>query len=238
VTARPEGAAEDVPSDKSKAAPKGTREVAEDLAEEAAAEVVEEADPEDGDEERRRRRWLSFGIVGQAAVVVGLIGGLVGLLFTFFPGLRPGSEEQPTADLELADVNGRATLREYLSAEGIPPGSLSPAALRRLGVLATVRYTSSGLGGKELPLVVSLTSRDTGNVVCEHTYRVEASSGAPLTFRSWSPFPATPQTANDAYNLHVTLFPPDGKPPSLGADDENGIPGASVAGPPIPLDLC
>lgn len=208
-----------------------------EVAEEPAPEAAEEAAPDPAGGGPRRRR-LSFGIVGQAAVVVGLIGSVVGLVLTFFPGLRPGSDAKPTADLELADVNGRATLREYLSAEGIPPGALSPAALRRLGVLATVRYTSSGLGGKELPLVVSLTSRETGDVVCQHTYRVDGGSGTPLTFRSWSPFPAAPQTASDTYNLHVTLFPPDGKPPSLDADDENEIPGASVTGPPLPLDLC
>jgi hypothetical protein len=188
------------------------------------------------------RRWLSFGTIGTAATVVGLIGGIVGLVFTFIPGLRPGSDRTPkptpTAKLELADVNGRATLREYLNSEGIPPGTLSPAALKRLGVLATIHYTSSGLGGKELPLVVSLTSRETGAIACRHTYRVNAGSGAPLTFRSWSPFPATPQTASDSYNLHVTLFPPDGKPPSLDADDKNEIPGAPVAGPPLPLDVC
>ena len=189
-------------------------------------------------EEPAKRPWFSFGIVGQAAVVVGLIGSLVGLVFTFAPGLQPGGDGTPTADLELADVNGRATLREYLNSEGIPAGTLSPAALKRLGVLATVRYTSSGLGGKELPLVVSLTSRETGDVVCRHTYRVNGGSGAPLTFRSWSPFPATPPATQDSYNLHVTLFPPDGKPPSLDADDENEIPGAPVAGPPLPLDLC
>jgi hypothetical protein len=213
--------------------------------EEAPPEVPEEAPPEVAEagehraaDETRQRRWLSFGVVGQAAIVVGLIGGVVGLVFTFFPDLRPGSGQEPSADLELADVNGRATLREYLNSEGIPVGSLSPAVLRRLGVLSTIRYTSSGLGGKELPLVVALTSRETGDVVCEHTYRVKAGGGAQLTFRSWSPFPVTPRVTGDSYNLHVTLFPPDGKPPALDADDENGIPGVTLSGPRLPLDLC
>ena len=237
MTAPPEDTAEEPVPETRDGAPKVTPEVAVDVAEDAASEVAEEA-ARDAADEPPRRRWLSFGIVGQAAVVVGLIGGVVGLVFTFVPGLRPGSDGAPTADLELADVNGRATLREYLNSEGIPPGTLSPAALKRLGVLSTIRYTSSGLGGKELPLVVSLTSRETGRVVCQHTYRITAGSGAPLTFRSWSPFPTTPQAANDSYNLHVTLFPPDGKPPSLDADDENDIAGARVAGPPLPLDLC
>lgn len=183
-------------------------------------------------------RRLSFGTVGKAGTVVGLIGGVAGLVFTFVPGLKPGSHGKPTADLQLADVNGRATLREYLSSEGIESGTLSAAALTRLGVLATIHYTSSGLGGKELPLVVSLTNRETGEVACQHTYRVNAGRGTPLTFRSWSPFPVAARTSGDSYNLHVTLFPPDGKPPSLDADDKDEIPGATVTGPPLPLDLC
>ena len=184
------------------------------------------------------RRWLSFSLVGKAAAVVGLIGGVVGLVFTFAPGLRPSSPVKPSAALELADLNNRATLREYLNSEGIPPGTLSPLALKRLGVLATIHYTSSGLGGKKLPLVVSLTSRETGNVVCLHTYRVDAGSGGQLTFRSWSPFPVKALTAGDSYNLHVTLFPPDGKPPSLDADDENDIAGTPVVAAPLALDVC
>jgi hypothetical protein len=185
------------------------------------------------------RRWRpSFGLVGKVAAVVGLIAGVLGLLFTFFPDLRPTPSEDPSADLELANVNGRATLREYLNSEGIPSGTLSPEALKRLGVLATIHYSSSGLGGKELPLVVSLTSRETGEVVCEHTYRIKAGGGSQLTFRSWSPFPAAPQVEGDSYNLHVTLFPPDGEPPSLDADDQNEIPGAAASSASIPLDLC
>jgi len=184
------------------------------------------------------RRWFSFSLVGKAAAVVGLIGGVVGLVFTFAPGLRPSPSPKPSANLELADVNSRATLREYLNSEGIPSGTLSPLALKRLGVLATIHYTSSGLGGKELPLVVSLTSRETGNIVCRHTYRVDAGGGGQLTFRSWSPFPAKPQAAGDSYNLHVTLFPPDGKPPSLDADDENDIAGTPAVAAPLALDVC
>ena len=194
---------------------------------------------EAGQARAQRRRWLSFGLVGQTAAVVGLIGGIVGLLFTFAPWLRPQPAPQPSAKLELVDVNGRATLREYLSAEGIRTGSLSAAALQRLGVLTTIRYTSSGLGSKELPLVVSLTSRQTGNMVCQHTYRVRAGGGLPLTFRAWSPFPTRPRVPNDSYNLHVTLFPPSGKVPSLDAADHDGIPlPTGVSQAPLPLDLC
>lgn len=231
-----EGAIEEALTRQSKEVWKAGTEGAAGAAETVASDVAEETARSRGDP--RRRPWLSFGIVGQAAAVVGLIGGVVGLVFTFVPSLRPGSQEKPTADLELADVNGRATLREYLNAEGMAAGTLSPQVLKRLGVLATIHYTSSGLGGKRLPLVVSLTSRESGEVVCQHTYRVNAGGGTPLTFRSWTPFPAMTQAASHSYNLHVTLFPPDGKPPSLDADDENGIPGALVHSTSLPLDVC
>ena len=205
----------------------------------ASAQGDSEGARASGDDRSERRR-PSFGIVGQTAVVVGLIGGVVGLVFTFFPGLRPssGGGAKPTADVALANVNPKATLREYLNAEGISAGTLSPAVLGRLGVLATIHYTSSGLGDKELPLVVSLTSSESGTIVCKHTYRIDAGSGEPLTVRSWSPFPTTPRASPGSYDLHVTLFPPAGQPPALDAADENAIPGASGAGPPLPLELC
>jgi hypothetical protein len=185
------------------------------------------------------RRRLGFGLVGQAAAVVGLIGGVVGLLFTFIPSLRPGSSEKTSGTVELVDVNDSSTLREYMIADGIPRGSLSTAALRSLGVLTTIRYSSTGLGGKQLLLDVVLTSRATGEVACEHRYPVKAGGGSPLTFRAWTPFPAHPRPARDSYNLHVTLFPPSGQSPSLDAADHNGIPAPAVANAaPVPLDLC
>ena len=196
----------------------------------------------DGAPEQRRRR-LSFALVGQAAAVVGLIGGVVGLVFTFVPSLRPGSGSKaaPTAKLEIADVNERATLREYLGAEGIPTGSLSPAALRVVGVLTTVHYTTTGLDGKQLQLVVSLASRETGETVCRHTYPLKVGGGIAPTFRAFTPFPSKPAAADELFNVHVTLFPPDGRRPALDARDHSGIPGPGRTQPSlaaVPLDLC
>lgn len=189
------------------------------------------------------RRWLTFKLVGQASAVVGLIAGALGLLFLLVPGLKPGSGEQATAKIEIASVNDRATLREYLGAEGIATGSLAPWALRRLGVLTTLHYSSTGLAGKELPLVVSLTSRETGITACRHTYRFKAGTGAPPTIRTWTAFPARVRTRPETFNLHATLFPPDGKPPALDAVDQNGIAGLDrpQPGPPgaeLPVALC
>jgi hypothetical protein len=192
-------------------------------------------------EERRRR--LSFALVGQAAAVVGLIGGVAGLVFTFVPSLRPGSGSgaAPTAKLELADVNERATVREYLDAEGIPFASLSRDALNVVGVLTTVHYTTTGFDGKQLQLVVSLASRETGVTVCRHTYPLKVGGGIAPTFRAFLPFPSKPAAPEELFNVHVTLFPPGGKPPALDSRDHNGIPGpgrvqASLAA--LPLDLC
>ena len=192
----------------------------------------------------QRKRRVSFALVGQVGAVVGLIAAIVGLLFTFAPGLKPEKKAkvQQTATVELADVNDAATLREYLGAEGIAAGDFSPAALARIGVLATVRYTSTGLEGKKLPLVVSLTNRATGIVACEHTYEVAAGDGTPPVFRAWAPYPARSQPGA-TYNLHVTLFAPDRRPPPLDARDHNGLPGPKRPQPgpanaQLPVDVC
>jgi hypothetical protein len=191
----------------------------------------------------KQRRRPSFALVGQVGAVVGLVAGIVGLIFTFAPGLRPEQAAAPSGRLEVADVNDRATLREYLGAEGIATGSLAPWVLRRVGVLTTVRYTVEGLDGKSLPLVVSLTSRETGVIACKHTYTITPSKGAPPTFRVWTPFPARLGPPGEAFNLHVTLFPPGGKPPHLDAIDRNGIAGLGRAQPgpaaaELPVALC
>ena len=187
------------------------------------------------------RRWLSFGLVGQIATVAGLVATIVGLLFTLFPDWRPGGgggAQKPSGKVELANVNPRATLLEYQLAERNPIGSLSKAVLRRLGVLTTIRYSSSGFRGKQLQLAVTLTSSTTGSVVCGHTYPIEAGDGSQMTFRVWSPFPAHPR-ANDSYNLHVTLFPPSGHSPSLDAADRDGIPAPpATSATLLPIPLC
>jgi hypothetical protein len=168
---------------------------------------------------------------------------VLGLVFTFAPGLRPEKQAPASATLTVAEVNPRATLREYLGAEGIDTGSLAPALLRRLGVLTTIRYAAQGLDGETLPLRVTLTSAETGEVACAHTYEITPREGAPPTFRVWTSFPPRPAGAGETFNLHVTLFPPDGKPPSLDAADRNGIPGLGAPQPggadaPLPLPLC
>lgn len=191
----------------------------------------------DGAPEERRRR-ISFALVGQAAAVVGLIGGVVGLVFAFVPSLRPGSGAAPTAKLEISDVNERATLREYLNAEGIPSASLSRSALSAVGVLTTVHYTTTGFDGKTLQLVVSLASRDTGVTACRHAYPLKVGGGIAPTFRAFLPFPSKPAAPDELFNVHVTLFPPDGKPPALDAADHTGIPGPGRAQAQVPLDLC
>jgi hypothetical protein len=172
-------------------------------------------------EEPPSRGWRpSFALVGKVSAVIGLIGGVLGLLFTFAPGLKPEKKEsvRESANVELTDVNPRATNREYLSAEGIKTGNLSPAALSQLGVLATVRITSTGYDGKPLPLIASLTDPRTGSVVCERMTIITPGNDEP-TYRSWVAYPPRAGT----FNLHVTLFKPNRKPPPIGTADRSGI---------------
>jgi hypothetical protein len=188
------------------------------------AETAADAPPVEKPKQR-----LSFALVGQVGAVVGLVAAVVGLLFTFAPGLRPEKAEDPTATIANLDVNDRATMREYLSAEHIPTGQLSPAVLAWPGALTTIRYTSTGLEGKQLLLYVSLTDRGTGRIACEHTHHLAAGKGGQLTFRAWTPFPAKRATE---YNLHATLFRPGKEREELDAKDHNGIPAPPAQAPP------
>jgi len=181
-----------------------------------------------------RQGRISFKLVGQAGAVVGLIGGIVGLVFTFAPSLRPGSGSatKPAAELDVGTVSRRVPLGEYLAAERIPRGTFSAEALRHLGAMVTIGYDATGFGGKDLQLDVSLTNADTGATACAHRYAIPAGGGPGQTMRAWMAFPGGAAAARGTYNLHVSLFGPEGKPPPLRAKDHDGIPGpVTDAGP-------
>ena len=184
----------------------------------------------------RRRRKISFALVGQASAVVGLVAACLGILFTLVPGLKPGSGDHGSPrepELTVQGVARRVPLQEYLTAERLPRGSTSAAALRHLGAMATVRYTVGGYNGRQLQLDAALADADTGATACVHRYTLPPASGTTQTMRVWLGFPGGAAAARATYNLHVSLFPPDGKPPPLRAHDLEGIPGPGTDAGPI-----
>ena len=119
-------------------------------------------------------------------------------------------------------MNAGATLREYLAAEGMRAGSLSAAALSRLGVLTTIHYASTGLGGRASARRLADEPGDRPGRLPAHLPR-----GRAAACRSRSGRGARSRTAPGerlGCNLHVTLFRPNGELPSLDAADHDGIP--------------
>jgi hypothetical protein len=158
-----------------------------------------------------RRKWLRVPSLGQSAALVGLIGGVVGLLFIFKPGWKPQPPSQ-VGTVEFSDVHARqpVTFKRYLQRLKLSPGNMSPAMLRRKGVLIEFHAHIVGFRSKELPLRWELNDAASDDLVAQD----EAISIEPSTTdegRTWFVWAPTPKTRR-RYYLTVTLYqPPKGK---------------------------
>jgi hypothetical protein len=153
-----------------------------------------------------RRRW-SLPTLGQAAALVGLIGGIVGLVFVIRPDWKPDlSPDVGKADITEVRVRQPVTFRRYLQRLKLEPGTLSEQQLSRLGVLIAFEAQIDGFKGKELPLRWELNNNDTGELVAAN----EAVSIVPSTNeegRTWFVWVPAPRT-NQSYYATVTLYQP------------------------------
>jgi hypothetical protein len=154
----------------------------------------------------RKKRW-SVPTLAQIATVVGLIGGVVGLVFVFRPGWKPDAPvDVGKADITEVSVRQPVTFRRYLQRLKLAPGSLSAEQLNRLGVLIAFEAQISGFKGKELPLRWELNKHPGGELVAED----EAVSIVPSTNdegRTWFVWAPTPRT-DGRYYVTVTIYQP------------------------------
>jgi hypothetical protein len=99
----------------------------------------------------KKRNPLAY--VGQAAALVGLIGGVVGLVFVFKPGWKPQAAPD-VGTLKITDhsITQPVTFRRYLERVRLPPGDLTEAFLRRPGLLIEFDYKAEGFRGERLPI--------------------------------------------------------------------------------------
>jgi hypothetical protein len=145
--------------------------------------------------------------VGQAAAVVGLIGGVVGLLFIFKPGWKP----QPPPDvgtLKIVESSVRqpVTFGRYLERVRLPPLGLTKAYRQRRGLLIEFDYQAAGFRGKRLPMQWELVDAKTND-------RVRGNDAVGITPSTnneaakwfvWVPAPEAGRT----YYVTVTLYQP------------------------------
>jgi hypothetical protein len=162
----------------------------------------------------KKRNPLAY--VGQAAALVGLIGGIVGLLFVFKPGWKP----QPPPDvgtLKITEVNVRrpVSFARYLERVRLPALGVTEAYQRRPGLLIEFDYQAEGLRGKRLPIQWELIDAQTHErVVVEAGGDDGAGNDAvgitPSTNKEgakwfvWVPMPERGRT----YYVTVTIYQP------------------------------
>jgi hypothetical protein len=153
------------------------------------------------------KKRLPRPTLGQIGAIVGVVGGVVGLVFLFKPGWKP----QPPPDVgkaEVSDIRARepVTFARYLQRLKLPQGSLSPAQLRRQGALVEFDVQLTGFAKKQLPLRWELIDAKTNDPVASD----EAVSIVPTTNddgRKWFVWVPVPRTTK-SYYVTVTIYQP------------------------------
>jgi hypothetical protein len=112
----------------------------------------------------KKRNPLAY--VGQAAALVGLIGGVVGLVFVFKPGWKPqAAPDVGTLKITDSSVTQPVTFRRYLERVRLPALDLTEAFLRRPGLLIEFDYEAAGFRDKRLPIQWELVDAKTNERV-------------------------------------------------------------------------
>ncbi|HKG42673.1 MAG TPA: hypothetical protein VKB10_00340 [Gaiellaceae bacterium] len=103
-----------------------------------------------------------------AGTVIGLISGVVGLVFVFKPDLKPsGKAPKQAANLSQLRVEPSAAYREYLARIDISAGPYTARQLARRGALLRFRVAVTGFEGKRLILKWELFDRADGKQINE-----------------------------------------------------------------------
>ena len=153
------------------------------------------------------KRRFRIPSVGQAGALVGLIAGIVGLLFIAFPGWRP-QPPPDTGTVAVSDIRVRqpVTFGRYLRRLKLPAGTLSREQLDRRGVLIEFQAQIDGFKGKQLPLRWELNDAATNDAVDEDqaVTIVPSTNKEGRTWFVWAPAPET----TGKYYVTVTIYQP------------------------------
>jgi hypothetical protein len=156
---------------------------------------------------RRTKKRSPFVLIGQASAVIGLITGLLSLVFIARPGCAP-KPPPDTGSGQISDVRvtSPVTFRRFHQLQSLPTGSLTAAELSRVGVLVQFHYDVKGFAGKHLPLRWELNDASTNDQVAQDdSYTLTPSTNDEGgTWYMWVPAPKTQRT----YYVVGTIFQP------------------------------
>ena len=173
-----------------------------------------------------RKRRFTRPTVGQASAVVGLVGGIVALVFIIKPGWKPQADpDVAKATISDTKVVQPVTFRRYLQRQqlAIPP-SLSPAYLARRGVMIPFHYEIMGLRNKKLPLRWELSDAASNDLIAseDSAYRLTPSTNDEAA--DWSVWLPAPKQGRKYY-VTVTIYQAKGPPYELKHFDSPTFPG-------------
>ena len=163
---------------------------------------------------RTLREWLgelstSVKAVGGVAAAIATI---VGLVFLFFPDLRPSpTPDEGSATLSKPTLEQPVTYRQYLDRVEVPAEGSTEEQLARPGVLAGVMVTIKGYRGQALPLSWYVLDLGTHDIVDRQSQRhfVKADRNeTPAVWPFWVPLPSGP----GPFKVVLQIYPPNAKP--------------------------
>ena len=160
--------------------------------------MAAEAKPAEG--ERPRRDYLKL-----AGAIVGLVAGVVGLLFTFFPNLRP-SGDAPERSATVSDVRltPNVPFRFYLARSDQSPAPFTAAQLARRGAYVEFGVSTTGYKGREVLLKWELFDKESGEQVNESRATSVRPTNA-TTAATWRFFIPLPERAGPLYAIVALL---------------------------------
>jgi hypothetical protein len=163
-----------------------------------------------------RKRLLRRPTLGQASALVGVIGGIVALIFIFEPGWKP----QSTPDVAKATITDTHvvqpfTFKRYLQRQQFPvPTGLTPAYLARPGTMIAFHYEITGLRHKKLPLRWELSDASTNDLVASQNSAFTLIPSTNDDAGDWSVWVPSPKKGR-SYYVTVTIYQAKGPPYEL-----------------------
>jgi hypothetical protein len=130
----------------------------------------------------------------QGGVIVGLVSGVIGLVFLLFPQLRPERSEPPpdqSASVSGVVLNPHTTRGQFLDYLGRSKRGLTREQLAVVGASAFARVQIAGYRGRTLTLERQLIDSRTGNLVGQARDFLVTPPAEKVTHRwgDWAPLP-------------------------------------------------
>jgi hypothetical protein len=149
----------------------------------------------------------TISLAKKGGVVVGLISGVTGLFFLFFPQFRPEVSKPPadqSATINGVVVNPRTTRGQYLAYSDQSRLGFTQQQLAVVGASAFARVTIVGYRNRKLTLARQLIDARTGNVIGQARDFVVTPPADRVTHRWWDWVPL--RSGRGSYIMVIKLI--------------------------------